>query len=236
MPVENYENWYYDAGELLYWVWVYRLNGYQDNFSLGTASLSNRHGFRCFQWSQKKGGTTRNFYQIFLGLAAAELTQARAFMRMPGWNKSIQVGYYSTGQPLFTWALMRTLWQQNYVAYKQALIDNWSTSFISAQTLHEISMAGDRVRCASSSYQITTDSETLVDVSTLQGFNATLLLANAQVEAPAPAVPSGPSNLYLNSPAIESIAESMQDIALTDYEISLNHGQSIFSVRGKVTT
>lgn len=236
MAVQNLEGFYFNAADLVYAAYIYRLQEYLSGATNAAAALGNRYGYRTLQWSSTKGGNTNNYYLIFWNLASTELTQAGVLLGTPGWNQVVQVEYFTSGQPLQTWSLMRTFWQQNYVAFKQSLVDNWTTSFISAQTLHEISAASDRLRSATTSYQITTDTQTMVDVSTLSGGNGNLVAGNLGFGAPVPSVPSGPANLYVNSPAIQSMASSLSDIAMTDYEISLNHGQSIFSVRGKVTT
>lgn len=236
MPTQNLEGFYWNVADVVRDAFLYRFSEYLTGATNGAAALGNRYGYRTFQWTSTKGGQVNNYYLIYWGLAAAELTQAQVFLRTPGWDRILNHEYFTSGQPLQTWTALRTFWQQNYVAYKQALIDNWTTSFISAQTLHEISTGGDRMRSATASYQITTDAQTMVDASTLQGGNANLVQTALDFQAPDPNYPSGPGNLYVSGQAISSMAQSLQEIAMTDYSISLNHGQSIFSVKGKVTT
>ena len=235
MPTTNTETFLYDAGRVCNNAFETRLADVKAGYTIGAVALSNRYGFRCLQWTSTKGAIVQNYYYIYAMLAAAELGQARYIMSNPSWQNSVQ-GTYGGPAPFTTWAQMQTFWQQNCIALKQAVIDTWTTSFISSQIVHSINYGGDKVRVASAGYQVTTDSDCLIDVANLYATN--IGGASGYFLQPPPTGP-GPlsSPTLLQDPVTQArIAAALEEIAEQDYEISLNHGQSIFSVKGRVIT
>lgn len=235
MAVYNIKvGWWY-PGNMLKWVYDTRLAGIVNGYVVQALVLGSTDGYRSASWTQTKGGNTENYFAVLYTLAAGQEAPASWFLRSYNWYQSTSKTYSSAAGGV-SWTTQLTRFQQNYVAYKAALIDNWSPSFISAQRVTQISFAGNRGRTASVDYTITTDTENFVDVSNLEAYNTNFSPETSFGDQQQPANANIIASIVMPTAQLDSIADSLKDIADTDYEISLNHGQSIFSVRGKVTT
>lgn len=235
MPTTNIKTGWFYPGNMLKWVYDTRVAALQNGYTVQALVLGATDGYRSASWTQIKGGSTENYFAVLYTLASTQEAPASWFLRSYNWYQSTSA-YYSTAAGGPSWTTVLTRFQQNYVAYKAALIDNWSPSFISSQRVTQISYAGDRGRSACVDYTITTDTEAFVDVSNLQAYNDNISPSTPFGDQQQPANVNQVASIVMPTQALDSIAESLSDIAMADYEISLNHGQSIFSVRGKVTT
>lgn len=235
MAVSNIKIGWWSPGNMLKWIYDTRRAALQNGYTVQALVLGATDGYRSASWTQVKGGNTENWYAVLYALASGQEAPASWFLRSYNWYQPSSV-VYGTGGSFIPWTTQLTRFQQNYVAYKAALIDNWSPSFISAQRVTQISFAGDRGRQAVVDYTITTDTENFVDVSPLDGYNGSIVPETSYGDQQALSPPIISTSVVVPGQALDSMAESLVDISQTDYNISLNHGQSIFSVKGKVTT
>lgn len=237
MGVSNERFAFFWPGLLLNRFFENRLSYQLDGWTLGAPVLSSNAGYRQLSCSFTKGGNTYNLFLVLSQLAATELAQAVYWTGSPGWNYIPRLTVPTIGSnPFTTYAQLQTFWQQNYVAFKQSLIDNWTTSFISAQTVHSINYGGGQGQMACATYQITCDSWVYVDLSSLsmttnQGYPMWRTDDN-----PVAGIPLAPSGAGMTTFQAQQLVAATQDIAAQDFDISINHGQSIFSVKGRVAT
>lgn len=237
MAVSNYHYTFWTPGAMLAAVFQARLSDQTSGYTNQTVVLGAGSGYRQMSWTSVKGGNSNVYFFVLISLASTELAMALFWTNSGDWQQNTVVSVPTSGSnPITTFAAMLTFWQQNYVAFKQALIDNWTISFISSQLVHSITAAANAIYMAAASYQITCDSWVYTDASYLGMCNVSVSPAFIPIQLPVAANAQYSWAGGMNPIQAQQLIAAAQQIADTDYNISINHGQSIFSVKGKVLT
>lgn len=235
MPTFNFYSGHYSPGNACTAIFSARVNARIQGEVVSGITLTNANGYREIRWQSTSGPNIRIYHYQIWSLSAAQEAPAQWFLQQPGWVNTINMNY-ANATANETWAARLTQLQNDWSAVKALVVDTWSPSFVSGQTVVQIQAGGNKVGIALAYYSITTDAGVYIDLSLMYGYN----VDGAPViqTADTPGYPNASVGLSAVFPAaqLDKIVTELQQIADTDYNISINHGASIFSVKGKVTT
>lgn len=193
-------------------------------------------------------GAYRGCFSIKFGLANDEFGVATfdvvATDNMPGDKAPIRdaMSYpgfatsyvYQTGHIADTAAYL-AFWEDVFLAAKGALIDDATTGTVTGVSVSDKDCLDGSVKTAESTIPIEAESR-FYSTHDLARFGAIAIYV-ADSEAPR-FQPDVQVQATVVGASIDTsgVIEAIETIGLQDYDISINHGQSIFSVRGRTLT
>ena len=178
---------------------------------------------------------TFNFLQRYICpiLAATETCPGQVVATSPNrWQITLSYDLI-TGSPDWATQLAQA---QTYGGFVIAdVLTQWCNAFVTQNAAFEIRSMFNKLSTAVFSFNVLTDALAFLYVVNVDGW-ATLNYPDSRLASE----PNPASNVQVvtsnDSAQLKKLTDAVQQIANTDYNISINHGQSIFSVKGKVIT
>jgi hypothetical protein len=219
-----------------YWTTAFSLiiNGY----SADTVVATTRHGYRALQFNFTNPDPN-TIYFIYAPLGAEEKAPARLILQRPGFDGVMSEQFGSEGglgDP--TWDTVIAYWLSYILEAKKIILEEWCGASVEGPEHFEIVAGGGLIASSCAYLRVTTDAECMISVESLSGYKIDSdgpLYSNKVFEPPV-IVGIGNSTCSFPPGAFDEINKTLQLIALRDYQISFNHGQTIFSALGGVVT
>jgi hypothetical protein len=239
VPTFSHDIWVYDFRPIFDGIWASFISGYRASNPYSTPTLTTRHGYCAVKWSDTGGGGTADTYYIYAPLPAGQTIPARVLLSKPGFDGLEQVTYNSaSGGASQHWGDTRSVWLLSVVALKADILETWCGATVTIDDALQVTTAGNEISNALAIFKISTGAEVMVSTEALYGTNVgidTGILLN-EAALPSVIVGTGNTGVSLGGSALDEINSTLQLIALRDYQISFNHGQTIFSAMGGVIT
>lgn len=177
-----------------------------------------------------------NMRIVLLFMAPGDKSSAREMVQSPGFDGSTSL-QYSTNISHRTPTQDIDSWKACVGAAKKEIYDVYGRGIADAQI--ESRLSNSTLQCYASM-----STTKMLDVTEVVSSEESLYYINMQIPdtvltdfcAQAPALPEDRPGQSVGSAELSRIAQALEDMTVAGMDISFNHGQSVFSVRGKIIT
>jgi hypothetical protein len=170
-------------------------------------------------------------YFVLTSLPAESIAPARWFTDSNGFQGCASIGSYGENAEFDIWGLY---WAFLVVDLKRQMIDEWSDGVSGDANYSDVESLDGLMYSACATFSVTTETEALTTTEQLRvvwGYTVNEILPGPIVVTPLVCGPSLSMSVSLDTSAV---VEALNQLAFQDFDIQFNHGQAIFSVRGKV--
>lgn len=172
---------------------------------------------------------TYTYHFILMSLPGEATAPARWFLDSSGFNSSTLIRRY-LGMPTLSYWIDQ--WIEVLIGIKQLIIEEWTDGVVGESHGAEASGFLGLFVSGSSNFEVITPMECLVTYDQAQVYN--IAYEGWHIESTFAAAPIAGSPLGVSVGLdVSPIVKVLQEILLMDVDISFNHGQFAFSVRGK---
>lgn len=195
-----------------------------------SVSLSSFDGYRSIvvEWEPEVDPDTHQL--VLTSLKSTDIAPARFFVDSPGFQGN---SYNYVAPPDATLSDWDDFWSIVVVETKQAIINDWSDAAPADPTYSSVTGFAGNTMSSTAIIPMVTENESLVTVD-----QATWVMSstgdwglNIPLWSP---TPSGAALNLTVANNTSPIVEAINQLAMSDFDIQFNHGQVIFSVRGRV--